>query len=85
MQTYTCFFLAEDGRISDVLFVECANDGAALHRADGLLRDNPVYRRVEVWQADRQIYGRDDVNRRVAMAAPLHSDRLVRNASLDHR
>jgi hypothetical protein len=73
METFNCFFLGDDGKISDVIFLDCEDEGAALKRADALLRSNPAYRHVELWQADRLIYGNAGPGSVPSRPSPAHA------------
>jgi len=55
MQSYNCFLLDKDGRLSDVIFADCADDDDAVRWAEKVLRRNPEYRQVELWQANRLV------------------------------
>jgi len=55
MQSYNCFLLDKDGRLSDVIFADCADDADAVQWAEKLLHRNPEYRHAELWQADRLV------------------------------
>ena len=59
MRSYNCFFLGNDGKLSDVVFAECADDTDAIHWAEGLLRRNPEFRQAELWEANRLVCARD--------------------------
>lgn len=55
MRAYNCFFLGNDGRLSDVAFAECTSDRDAIDWAERLLRRNPEFRQAELWESTRLV------------------------------
>lgn len=59
MRSYNCFFLGDDGRLSEVAFAECADDADAVNWAEGMLRRNPEFHEAELWESNRLVCARE--------------------------
>ena len=47
--------MGNDGKLSEVLFAECADDADAVHWAQGMLRRNPEFHQAELWESNRLV------------------------------
>ena len=69
MPLYRCYFLDRDDHIRERAEIEADAPGMAVDRALELLRANPQYYSIEIWQGAQRVYP-ETATRHVAMIHP---------------